>query len=120
MHLSESGGDFLNGENRNLRFFGWDQNEELKERENHKLEEDDFAFNQEQEPELNERIAQQPGGMGVLGGAMNQSEGRSHRNEGGLAYHQSGSGGGKSDKRRERTGESGSTALIESNKRGQH
>ena len=34
------------------------------------------------------------------------------------SYTQSGSGGGKSDKRRERTGESGSTALIESNKRG--
>ena len=47
MHLSESGGDFLNGENRNLRFFGWDQNEELKERESHKLEEDDFAIHQE-------------------------------------------------------------------------
>ena len=45
---------------------------------------------------------------------------RTHRNETGERYHQSGSGGGKSDKRRERTGESGSTALIESNKRNQH
>lgn len=54
------------------------------------------------------------------GVSTNMSEVRSHRNETGERYHQSGSGGGKSDKRRERTGESGSTALIESNKRNQH